>query len=193
MDLEERLWTIEELFWKGDSDFYRDHLTADCLMLFPEPVGILTNEQTVGSIANAPRWSRVTIEDRRILKFSDGALILYRKQNLQSSRGEEHPLLHTLIRSLTKQISVDTNEDATERVADFADRVLSDRPLSRMWLLESVLSFKTHFAGTAFGRIMHDRAAADRHSCDTPAAHRHSAFARGFCQCFEFRASHPVQ
>jgi Domain of unknown function (DUF4440) len=76
MDLEERLWTIEELFWKGDSDFYRDHLTADCLMLFPEPVGILTNEQIVGSIANAPRWSRVTIEDRRILKFSDGALIL---------------------------------------------------------------------------------------------------------------------
>ena len=46
------------------------------LMLFPEPVGILTNEQIVGSIANAPRWSRVTVEDRRILKFSDGALIL---------------------------------------------------------------------------------------------------------------------
>ena len=49
------------------------------------------------------------------------------------------------------------------------------------------------FAGTAFGRIMHDRVAVDRHSCDTPAAHRHSAFARGFCQCSEFRASHPVQ
>ena len=58
MELEERLWTIEELFWKGDSDFYREHLTADCLMLFPAPVGILANEQIVSSIANAPRWTR---------------------------------------------------------------------------------------------------------------------------------------
>ena len=191
MDLEERLWTIEELFWKGDSDFYRDHLTADCLMLFPEPFGILTNKQIVGSIANAPRWSRVTIEDRRILKFSDGALILTGSKT--SSRHEVRKIHFYSHPIASKQISVDTNEDATERVADFANRVLSDRPLSRMWLLESVLSFKTHFARTAFGRIMHDRAAADRHSCDTPAAHRHSAFARGFCQCFEFRASHSVQ
>ena len=44
---------IEELF-KGDSDFYREHLTADCLMLFLAPVGILANEQIVSSIANAP-------------------------------------------------------------------------------------------------------------------------------------------
>ena len=192
MDLEERLWTIEELFWKGDSDFYRDHLTADCLMLFPEPVGILTNEQIVGSIANAPRWSP-SLSRTAGLKFSDGALILTGSKTSSRHEVKEHPLLHTLIRSLQNRFPSIPMRMLLSGVADFADRVLSDRPLSRMWLLESVLSSKTHFARTAFGRIMHDRAAADRHSCDTPAAHRHSAFARGFCQCFEFRASHPVQ
>lgn len=76
MDDEQQLWTLEEQFWTGDAPFYRRHLAADCVMLFPPPVGMLSGEQIIESLANAPRWTRVTLGDRRVLQLADEALLL---------------------------------------------------------------------------------------------------------------------
>jgi predicted enzyme related to lactoylglutathione lyase len=38
MNIAGDLVALEEQFWKGDADFYRQRLTAEALMVFPDPV-----------------------------------------------------------------------------------------------------------------------------------------------------------
>jgi hypothetical protein len=59
MNIAGDLIALEEQFWKGDADFYRQRLTAEALMVFPDPVGVLGQEETVASISQAPRWRDV--------------------------------------------------------------------------------------------------------------------------------------
>jgi hypothetical protein len=41
----------DEQFWKGDADFYRQRLTTEALMVFPDAVGVPGKEETVASIS----------------------------------------------------------------------------------------------------------------------------------------------
>lgn len=76
MDDEQELWALEERFWTGGEEFYRDRLAADCVMLFPAPVGRLSGEQILASLAGTPRWSRVTIRNRRVLRPAERFVLL---------------------------------------------------------------------------------------------------------------------
>ena len=38
MNITGDLIALEEQFWKGDADFYRQRLTAEALMVFPDPL-----------------------------------------------------------------------------------------------------------------------------------------------------------
>ena len=79
MDLERQLLNIEEQFWQGGADFYRNNLTDDSLMVFPEPVGVLTKDSTVDAIAASPRWAEVRFEGARLVQLADDvALVVYR-------------------------------------------------------------------------------------------------------------------
>ena len=51
MNIAGNLIALEEEFWKGDADFYRQRLTAEALMVFADPVGVLGKEETVASIS----------------------------------------------------------------------------------------------------------------------------------------------
>jgi hypothetical protein len=73
------LIALEEQFWKGDTDFYRQRLTAEALMVFPDPVGVLGKEETVASISQAPRWRDVELtEVKAVMLATDAALLVYR-------------------------------------------------------------------------------------------------------------------
>ena len=77
--MRENLIALEEQFWKGNADFYRQRLTADALMVFPDPVGVLGKEETVASISQAPRWRDVEFtEVRAVMLATDAALLVYR-------------------------------------------------------------------------------------------------------------------
>ena len=45
MNIAGDLIALEEQFWKGDADFYRQRLTAEALMVFPDPVGGLAKRR----------------------------------------------------------------------------------------------------------------------------------------------------
>jgi hypothetical protein len=78
MNLEKQLLNIEEKFWKGDSEFYRQNLTDDCLMVLPEPAGILTKEEVVDAIAASRRWAGVAFKESQILQLAvDAAVLIY--------------------------------------------------------------------------------------------------------------------
>ncbi len=89
MNIAGDLIALEEQFWKGDADFYRRGLTAEALMVFPDPAGVLGKEETVASISQAPRWRDVEFtEVRAVTLAADAALLVYRAT---ARRAEEAP------------------------------------------------------------------------------------------------------
>jgi hypothetical protein len=42
MILSNELFDLEKNFWTGNSDFYRQHLADDCMVVFSEMAGLLS-------------------------------------------------------------------------------------------------------------------------------------------------------
>ena len=79
MNIAGDLIALEEQFWKEDADFYRQRLTAEALMVFPDQVGVLGKEETVASISQAPRWRDIEFtEIKAVMLATDAALLVYR-------------------------------------------------------------------------------------------------------------------
>lgn len=74
----DRSWLLseEERFWKGDEDFFREHLAQGALMVFAEPIGALTRERVIAEIAVAPRWTRVSMQEVRWVDLGPEAVIV---------------------------------------------------------------------------------------------------------------------
>lgn len=76
MSLERDLVRLEERFWKDGNDFYASNLEEDALLAFPKPVGVLTKDEAIASLAGAPRWSTVRFDDVRVVSLLDDAAVL---------------------------------------------------------------------------------------------------------------------
>jgi uncharacterized damage-inducible protein DinB len=92
-DLEEHLLSREQEFWKGDADFYRQNLTDDSLMVFAEPIGVLTKEATVASIAGGARWAEVSFDHARLLRLGRDAVLLTYKADARRDDGSTYAAL----------------------------------------------------------------------------------------------------
>lgn len=88
-ELREWLLALEESFWYGDGAFYQQHLAADALMVFGDPVGVLDRETTVRSIADSPRWQQVQLEDVRLAALGADAVVLTYRATAR--RNEDEP------------------------------------------------------------------------------------------------------
>ena len=94
MDLEQQLLDMEQRFWKGDAAFYREHLIEGALMVFAEPVGVLTKEETVDAIAAGPRWAEVAFDAVHTVRLGDDAVLLtYRATARRSGDGSDYTAL----------------------------------------------------------------------------------------------------
>ncbi len=51
-------WEVERSLWLGGPAAFRAWVAADCVMVFPEPAGILTGAAILEGLAAAPRWER---------------------------------------------------------------------------------------------------------------------------------------
>jgi hypothetical protein len=71
-----QLLDLEEQFWRGNAEFYRQNLTADALMVLPDPAGVMTRDATVQSIGDSTRWQRVEMSDVTSLELSPGVMLL---------------------------------------------------------------------------------------------------------------------
>lgn len=56
---EPTLLAMEERFWRGGVEHYRQELASDALMVFPPPAGVLDQAATLASLEQAPRWRTV--------------------------------------------------------------------------------------------------------------------------------------
>jgi hypothetical protein len=75
----DQLLQLEERFWKSDAEFYRERLTADALMVFADPIGVMTKQAIVESISAGPRWHRIEFDDVNHMSLKpDVVLLTYR-------------------------------------------------------------------------------------------------------------------
>ena len=54
-------WEVERSLWLKGAEAFRAWVAPDCVMVFPEPAGILTGDEIVAAVARSPRWERVEI------------------------------------------------------------------------------------------------------------------------------------
>ncbi len=94
MELKQELMDLEEKFWKADSDFYERRLTDESLLVFQDPVGVLTKRETVASLAGAPRWTEVAFRDPHVAELGEGvALLSYRARARREPGDPEYVVL----------------------------------------------------------------------------------------------------
>ncbi|MDX1631481.1 MAG: nuclear transport factor 2 family protein [Thermoanaerobaculia bacterium] len=87
MTLQDDLIRIERMLWEGGADTYRENLDTECLLVFPDMVGVSSRDEVASSVEEGERWREVELEVEGILEPApDVALLIYRASAV---RGED--------------------------------------------------------------------------------------------------------
>jgi hypothetical protein len=73
---EQTLLAIEERFWRGGAEHYREALATDALMVFAPPAGVLDRAGTLASIEQAPRWQAVSFAAVHVARPAADVVVL---------------------------------------------------------------------------------------------------------------------
>jgi hypothetical protein len=78
----EHLVNIERKLWTNDAAFYKNNLTEDCLLVFPE-TGVISRDLAVDAIRKeneeGRKWAEVDFDEMRTRRLTDDvALLMYR-------------------------------------------------------------------------------------------------------------------
>jgi hypothetical protein len=74
-------WDVERGLWLGGLDDFRRWVSADGVMVFPEPVGILAGEAILDSVGGAPRWRQVNFRGPVLRRGgTEAAVLAYRAE-----------------------------------------------------------------------------------------------------------------
>lgn len=84
---DETLKELERRFWLGDAGFYETHLAEDCVMVFPEPAGIMGRQAIIQSLDGAPRWQEVEFGEAAVRRLSASAWLLTYSATASRGRG----------------------------------------------------------------------------------------------------------
>lgn len=87
-----RVWSFEESLWTADEAHYRELIDAECLMVVPQPPFVLGGEEAVKAVSNTPRWTEVSLSDRRVSRPQEGLIVIAYKA--EAKRGEEVYVAH---------------------------------------------------------------------------------------------------
>ncbi len=87
--LGDRLFQLEEQFWRGDAAFYRRNLADEAVMIFPDPAGVMIKDEICSSIDASPRWEDVLLEEHRVMELDELAVLLTYRAT--AARGGELP------------------------------------------------------------------------------------------------------
>jgi hypothetical protein len=120
MTLDENLWALEQKFWLDGPEFHARQLTDDCVLLLPQPAGVLAKDAAVDWVRDTPRWAGVRFGGRRVLRLHERIILL--AYNASAHRRKELTTYRTLASS------VYVNRDGDWRMAfhqETLDEVLS--------------------------------------------------------------------
>lgn len=69
-------WDLERRLWLEGAAAYEALLDPACVMVFPAPVGVLSGPAIPQSLAGAPRWAEVEMEDAHVARPTDDLAVL---------------------------------------------------------------------------------------------------------------------
>ncbi|MDJ0386825.1 DUF4440 domain-containing protein [Roseomonas sp. E05] len=73
---DERVWSFEESLWTGGAEHYRALIDDECLMVLPAPPFVMTGQQAIEAVAETPRWSRVALSKRQVMRPQEGLIVV---------------------------------------------------------------------------------------------------------------------
>ena len=86
-------WEVERSLWLGGGEAFRTWVSADCVMVFPEPAGILTGPAVFDGLAAAPRWERLEITTPLVRRCGSEAAVLAYRAEARRAGGAPHRAL----------------------------------------------------------------------------------------------------
>lgn len=58
----DEIFALEKDFWTGGEKFFKAHTDGDCLVAFPEMVGVMSNADLAETARKPNRWKDLEIE-----------------------------------------------------------------------------------------------------------------------------------
>ena len=86
-------WEVERSLWLGGPAAFRAWVAADCVMVFPEPAGILTGASIIEGLKAAPRWGSVAFEAPLVRRTGNEAAVLAYRAEATRPDGAPHRAL----------------------------------------------------------------------------------------------------
>ena len=71
-----RVWAFEESLWTGDAEHYHELVDDECVMVLPQPPFVFTGEHAIKAVADTPRWSKVMLSDKQIMRPEQGLIVI---------------------------------------------------------------------------------------------------------------------
>ncbi len=93
---DDSLWEMERGFWLNDAASYTAFLAPDCIMVFPEPPGIIAGDEIIAALDRASRWKTMEMENRSLLALDGNVSVLTYRATAQRDR---EPLYRALCSS----------------------------------------------------------------------------------------------
>jgi hypothetical protein len=91
-ELSEQLLAIENHFWTGGPEAYRQHADDQCLIAFAEMAGVMSN-QDIAKSAEEGRWKDVSMERKGIVRLSDAAAVITYECSAKRKEGQPYRAL----------------------------------------------------------------------------------------------------
>lgn len=89
----DEILALEKDFWTGGEKFFKAHTDGDCLVAFPEMVGVMSNADLAETARKPNRWKDLEIELKGIVEPSGGIVLLSYEAHAVREGGEPYDAL----------------------------------------------------------------------------------------------------
>jgi hypothetical protein len=87
------LAALERSLWLEGPDRFRSLMAEPCLMIFPEPVGILRDGAILRGLEGAPRWAELAMTDLTLAEAGDAVAALAYRAEARRAEGPAYRAL----------------------------------------------------------------------------------------------------
>src|SRR4051794_17478169 len=75
----DEIWSLETALWLKGIEQFEAVLGPTCLLALPG-IGVLDRDQTIASLKDAPRWSKVTMREQRTAGDGSALVLAYQAE-----------------------------------------------------------------------------------------------------------------
>lgn len=89
----DQLLEIERGFWTGDSSYFAENADRECLVAFPEMVGVLDNADLAATASKPKRWRNLEMKLKGIVEPGSDIVVLSYEAKAVRQDGEPYAAL----------------------------------------------------------------------------------------------------